>query len=85
MDRYKSVVEGFCDTLPIISKCNKQKGKGANKLENLASTCQINCQNAHNAVADVKMLQDVLSYFNVCEETLKNSVITWNMIAEKQR
>lgn len=84
MDRFKSVVTGFCDTLPIISKCNELKGKGVNKLEQLAATCNVDSQNAHNAVADVKILQSVLKHFKISEEKLRDSVITWDTIKEKE-
>ncbi|XP_058801515.1 uncharacterized protein LOC131670148 [Phymastichus coffea] len=84
MDRFQSVVEGFCDTLPLISKCNKEKGKGANKLTNLANICKLNIENAHNAVADVQMLQEILLHFKVSENVMRKTIITWGMIKKKK-
>ena len=84
LDRFQSVVEGFSDTLPVISKFNKQKGKGANTLGNLAAMCKLNVANAHNAVADVVMLQGILLHFKICDGRLKKSLLTWSQIAKKE-
>ena len=37
VQKYKSVVKGFVDTLSIIKSSNERKGKGENKLETLAN------------------------------------------------
>jgi len=42
-DHYKTIVYGFCDTLPIIKKITGKKSKGSNKLENLAKELNISC------------------------------------------
>ena len=63
-NHFQSVVEGFSDTLPLLTKCNKEKGKGKNKLESLARTLGINSDGAHSAIIAVRMLEEVLmKYF----------------------
>ncbi|XP_058793782.1 uncharacterized protein LOC131665724 [Phymastichus coffea] len=84
IDRFKSVVEGFSDSLPLISKRNKEKGKGANKLVNLAATCKIETEDAHNAIADVRMLQGILFHFEINDKSLIESVLTWDMLDQKE-
>ncbi|XP_066589564.1 uncharacterized protein [Prorops nasuta] len=83
-NQYESIIEGFTDTLPIIKKVNKAKGKGQNKLENLALNLQINAQDAHNAKADVRILHEVLLKLQISDETLKEYVVTWKMIKDKK-
>lgn len=84
INHYKSVIHGFSDTLPILAKCNKEKGKGKNKLENLARTLQINCDEAHNAVADVRMLRDVLLKYNVSDEKIKECCLNWSAVKDQE-
>ena len=84
MNRFKSGVEGFSDSLPVISRHNKEKGNGANKLVNLAATCKIETKDAHNAVADVRMLQNILLHFKINDTSLIESVLTWDMLEQKE-
>ena len=84
ISHYKSVVQGFSDTLPALTKCNKENGKGKNKLENLARSLQINCDKAHNAVADVRMLRNVLLKCNISDEKLKECCVSWSTIEEQE-
>ena len=56
-EHFQAIVHGFCDILPIIKKSTGKKGRGANKLENLANEFGINSNNAHNAFHDVVMLK----------------------------
>ena len=50
---YQSVILGFADTLPLIKKCNQNKGKGENKLETVANNMNIDTSQAHNDLDDV--------------------------------
>jgi len=81
---FQSVIEGFSDTLPILVKCNSEKGKGKNKLENLARTLGINSDLAHNAIADVRMLEQVLFKFNVSDQTIKDNCIKWTLVEQQE-
>ena len=67
-EHFQAIVYGFCDTLPIIKKSTDKKGRGANKLENLAHEFRINSNNAHNAFHDVVMLKQVLEKLEISED-----------------
>lgn len=67
---FKSVVEGFSDTLPIIAKCSGRNEKGQNILETISNDLRINTQGAHNAVADVVMLEQVLFKLKISNKKL---------------
>ena len=66
MEKYfESVIYGFSDSLSIIRAKTGLKGKGQNKLENLAISVGIEPSQAHNAIYDVIMLENVLDKLNV--------------------
>lgn len=74
---FKSVIEGFSDTLPFIAKCTGKKGKGHNKLENLANSFGINAYEAHNAIFDVQILLQVLMKATLSWDTIeKKSIVS---------
>lgn len=77
-EHFRAIIKGFCDTLPIIRKTTGNKGKGTNKLENLAINLQIDSTNAHDAIADVKMLEQVLIKLNISNDKLKEHYFTWS-------
>lgn len=84
VEHFKSVIEGFCDTLPITRKCTGKKALGDNKLEMLAKNFKINNDEAHNAICDVQMLEQVLNKLNVSKATLLASSVTWSHIEENE-
>ena len=84
IEHFKSVVEGFSDTLPIISKQTGNKGKGQNKLETLATNFQLNTDQVHNAIFDVILLEQVILKLNISSRQIVESTLTWNQIDEKK-
>lgn len=81
---YQSLILGFADTLPLIKKCNKNKGKGANKLETLANNMDIDTSQAHNALDDVVIFDKVLEHLNVTNDSIINHVVTLVEIEKKE-
>lgn len=81
---FQSVIKGFSDTLPMLRKYNPEKEKGKNKLENLARTLEISSDEAHNAIADVRMLKEVVSKCNISDQMLKDCCISWTSIIEQE-
>lgn len=59
INHFGMIIQGFCDTLPVIRRVTKNKGKGENKLEKLAKEYNINNDNAHDAILDVRMLDEI--------------------------
>ncbi|XP_066596284.1 uncharacterized protein [Prorops nasuta] len=82
-EHFKAIIEGFCDTLPIIRKTTGNKGKGSNKLQNLAINMQIDNANAHDAIADVTMLEQVLIKLNISNDKLKENYLSWSAAENK--
>ena len=70
-EHFKTVVHEFCHTIPVIKEITGKKGKGDNKLENLANKLEISSEGAHNAIQDVLMLQEIIKRLNISEELLK--------------
>jgi len=81
---FKSVIKGFSDTLPIIKKYNLKKGKGQNKLEVLATDLGIDISDAHNAIADVKILEQILHKFRISDAIVNEYLLSWSAIEEKE-
>jgi len=59
-DDFSNVVEGFIDTLQVIRKETERKGKTKCTLTELANWLNISCVNAHNAIQDVSMLEEII-------------------------
>jgi len=66
-DHYKTIIYGFCDTLPIIKKITGKKSKGSNKLENLTKELNISYDKAHDALHDVIMLEQVIKKLQISD------------------
>lgn len=77
MGHFESVVHGFADTLPITRKITQKSGKGENKLEFLAKSLSISAENAHDALADVIILEKVLIQLNVTDADIIKSCSSW--------
>lgn len=58
-EHFKSVVVSFCDTLHIIKSVTKKNKKGENKLGNIATCSDISIEGAHDALCDVKILDEI--------------------------
>ncbi|XP_039304358.1 uncharacterized protein LOC120357591 [Solenopsis invicta] len=84
IDHFKTVLHGFCDTLPIIKKCTGLTGKGENKLEQLASNLQISTTDAHNAINDVIILEQIIIKLGIPNQNILESTLTWNQAIEKK-
>ena len=84
MEQFESIIEGFSDTLPIIRKCTGRKGKGSNKLGSIADDLQISTDQAHNAIYDVEMLDQVLCKLNITSQQLIECAISWSKIQENK-
>lgn len=78
LGHYQSVVTGFLDTLPIIKQITQKKEKGANKLENVAKDLEISATNAHDALADVDILQQVMIKLGVSNTEIVETCTSWN-------
>lgn len=83
-EHFECVVAGFCDTLPLTKKFTGKNTSGENKLGTLASNFGINTNEAHNAVCDVQMLEQVLKKMNVSNETILASSLSWNQAVENE-
>ena len=81
---FKNVIAGFGDTLPIIRKVTGRKGKGQNKLENLANDFQINAIDAHNAGCDAQILDQILIKLNIQNINIISSAVNWCDIVKKE-
>jgi len=69
MEKYfESIILGFSDTLPVIKTATGIKGRGQNKLANLAQHFEIEASHAHDAVYDVYMLEQILLKLNIPQE-----------------
>ena len=82
---YRSIILGFADTLPLIKKCTKKKGKGQNKLETVAQSMNIDTSQAHNALDDVLILDKVLENFNITHENIIKHVVTIDEIDRREK
>lgn len=69
-DHFKSIIEGFSDTLPIIVQSTGKKGKGKNKLEVLADDLQLKTEETHNALIDVILLEQVLEKLKISNDKI---------------
>ncbi|XP_043471058.1 uncharacterized protein LOC122504185 [Leptopilina heterotoma] len=82
-EHFRSVVDGFSDTLPIIRKRTGKKGKGKNKLEVLAEDLQLKTEGAHNALIDVILLQQVLEKLQISNEKILEFTLPWNEVEKR--
>ncbi|XP_043273892.1 uncharacterized protein [Venturia canescens] len=82
-DEFETVVHGFCDTLAITRRMPGSSARG-NKLSELAKYYNIQSNDAHNAAADVAMLEAVIKKLNVSDEILIKSAVTWKKVIEKK-
>lgn len=80
---FGSIVAGFFDSLPLIARSTGKKGKGQNKLENLAKDFDINTDVAHNAICDVQMLEQVLIKLKISDKQIVEASVTWAAIENK--
>jgi len=69
-DDFSNVIEGFIDTLQVIRKEIERKSKTKCTLTELANWLSISCVNAHNAIQDVSMLEEMIKKSNISYETL---------------
>ena len=76
-EHFHAIIHGYYDTLPVIKMKTGKKGKGDNKLENLAKEFKIDCKKAYDALQDVIMLDAVLKNLNVSNDDLKKSFLSW--------
>ena len=76
-EHFHVIIHGYYDTLPVIKMKTGKKGKGDNKLENVAAEFEINCEKAHDALHDVIILDEVLKKLNVSNDELKKSFLSW--------
>lgn len=76
LKHFKSVTHGFTDTLPLTRLLTGKKGKGENTLTSLAANFAIDTSNAHNAVQDVEMLQQVVIKLGITNDDLQSSAKT---------
>ncbi|KAJ8684810.1 hypothetical protein QAD02_020603 [Eretmocerus hayati] len=76
-EHYASVVAGFSDTLPITRKKTGKRAAGENKLENLAKKLKISNENAHDALSDVIMLQEVVNKLEISQIDIREHTVTW--------
>lgn len=84
LDKYfQSIVYGFSDTLPIIRSVTGVKTAGSNTLENLANNLKIQGFQAHDAVGDVAMLEQIVLKLEISETQIIQSSFTWNSAKEK--
>ncbi|XP_058810383.1 uncharacterized protein LOC131675422 [Phymastichus coffea] len=81
---FKSIIFGFVDTLPLIKKCTQKKGKGQNTLVTVANNLQIETSQAHDALADVLILEKVVAKFNISYETMINCTVCMIDIVQQQ-
>ncbi|XP_026667340.1 uncharacterized protein LOC113464012 [Ceratina calcarata] len=84
VEHFKAVVEGFCDTLPVIKNCTKLKGKGENKLEFLANKLGIPNNNAHNAINDVLILEQVIIKLDISNQKIIESAVSWDKVVARK-
>jgi len=78
MDKYfQSVILGFADTLPLIKEVNKKKGKGENSLETIATNLKLDVSQAHDALQDVILLENITQNLKINDEKIFGSIITW--------
>lgn len=78
-EHFKSIIAGFADTLPLIAKSTGKKGKGQNKLKNLVKKFDINTDEAHNALQDVKMIQQVLRKLKISNQEILKATVSWSL------
>ncbi|KAK0085232.1 hypothetical protein PV326_005994 [Microctonus aethiopoides] len=83
-NHFQSVVLGIADTLPLIKKCTKLKGKGANKLESLANKFGIEASQVHDAVHDVRILEKISKKLNIVYDNIVESTLTWGEAIKKK-
>ena len=84
LDKYfQSIVYGFSDTLPLIRSITKVNTAGHNKLENLAKLLNIHGFQAHDAIGDVAMLEQIVLNLNITNMQISQSSFTWNTAKEK--
>ncbi|KAL7298919.1 hypothetical protein TKK_0008024 [Trichogramma kaykai] len=83
IDQYGLIAHGFVDTLKIIKKVRNCNGKDENTLKNLANILNINCIDAHNAIVDVRMLEEVINKLFIKHEMLINECTRWDHVLSK--
>jgi len=82
LNHFQNIVYGFTDTLPLIKQVKGSSKKGDNKLENLATFCNIPTLNAHNAINDVIMLEQVIMKLGISLQKTIESILTWDKAIE---
>ena len=82
LNHFKTVVQGFVDTLPLIKEITKLTKKGDNKLENLANLYNIPTMNAHNAISDCIMLEQVIVKLDISSQKLIKNILPWEKAIE---
>ena len=83
-ENYKAIVAGFSDTLPVIKKITGLTGKSENKLEQLAINNKIPSIDAHNAINDIIMLEQLIIKLDVKNHQMLESTLTWNEAVDKK-
>ncbi|KAF2903986.1 hypothetical protein ILUMI_02186 [Ignelater luminosus] len=63
--------------------CTGKTKKADNKLENITTELNINCDKAHDALHDVVMLDQVLNKLNITKNDLLGSFFSWDDACKK--
>lgn len=77
-ENFQAVIKGYCDTLSLIKNKTGKKGKGDNKLQNLAKDFGIDSEGAHDALEDVIMLDKVVTKLGISDDDLRKRTLSWD-------
>lgn len=91
LEEFGSIVRGFTDTIPIFKSCkelaSRVKEKGKFSLSVLANDYlgPDSTRGAHNAVVDVRMLDNLLEKFAITEIELINRAVSLSSVVNADR
>ena len=80
MDTFQEVVIGFVDTLTLFKSL--LPGRKSDKQEGLVADCLHKSHNAHNGLADVQALRDLLAHMSPNNKALCSSSFSLGYITE---
>lgn len=84
LEHFEEVVDGFCDSLPIIKKLISSEVPNC-KLESLAAHLKIDSNDAHNAIVDVYILEQIIGKLEISNAVIINNSIKWKKEVEKKK